>query len=260
MLMHLNQIVEGDCVELMKQLPDGLIPLTVTSPPFDRLRTYDGWLGHFDFEATAIELFRITSPGGIVCWHVQEQIADGCESGTASEQRLYFRSVGFCLYGTLILDTGFYVGDRRYRYGKAPHYVFLLSKGRRRAFHPIADVPNKLAGEPCKFRRRDKDGRNYGPYKCGRIQDVRQRSHIWRYATGSHNSEGGTEHPAIMHIDLARDLIHSFFEPADLVFDPFCGEGTTPVAAKRLQRHYLGFEISPYWVNRANERLRRTQL
>ena len=258
MLKNLNQIVLGDCVELMKQLPAGLIPLTVTSPPFDGLRRYDGWVDHFNFEATAIELFRITSPGGIVCWHVQEQIDAGCESGTASEQRLYFRSVGFCLYGTLILDTGFYFGDRAYRYGEAPHYVFLLSKGRRRAFNPIVDIRNASAGQPCKYRRRDKDGRSYGPYKHGIVPDYRQRTHIWHYDTGSHNSEGETEHPALMHMGLARDLIHSFSNPGDLVIDPFSGEGTTAVAAMRLRRHYLGFEISPYWVERARVRLLNT--
>ena len=52
----------------MARMPDGFVDLTVTSPPYDNLRTYNGYC--FDFENVAKELFRITKQGGIVVWVV----------------------------------------------------------------------------------------------------------------------------------------------------------------------------------------------
>lgn len=104
MLSSFNQILQGNCVELMKMVPDGLIPLTLTSPPFDDIRDFDGWLAEFDFEAIATELYRITCDGGVVCWHVQNQI-DGGESCTAEEQKLFFRKLGFVAHNTIIIET-----------------------------------------------------------------------------------------------------------------------------------------------------------
>lgn len=66
--MEVNQVYQGDSAELMKKLPDNFIDLTVTSPPYDNLRDYNGF--KFDFETIAKELFRITKDGGVVVWVV----------------------------------------------------------------------------------------------------------------------------------------------------------------------------------------------
>ena len=66
--MNYNYIKCGDCVSLMKELPDNCIDLTVTSPPYDNLRTYKGFT--FDYQSVIQELYRITKPGGIVVWVV----------------------------------------------------------------------------------------------------------------------------------------------------------------------------------------------
>ena len=91
-----NQIINIDCVTGMKSLPDDIIPLTVTSPPYDNLRTYDG-LSEWDFMDVANELYRITMPGGVLVWVVQEQIINGSETGETSRQRLAFANIGFRL-------------------------------------------------------------------------------------------------------------------------------------------------------------------
>jgi len=67
---HLNQILHCDCVEGMGALPDACIPLTVTSPPYDQLRFYGGH--PFVFEPIAQELVRVTQPGGVIVWIVQD--------------------------------------------------------------------------------------------------------------------------------------------------------------------------------------------
>ena len=58
----INQIIEGNCVEVMKQFDDNVIDLTLTSPPYDNLRSYKGYV--FPFEEIAQQLYRITKPGG----------------------------------------------------------------------------------------------------------------------------------------------------------------------------------------------------
>ena len=67
-MLELNKIYHGDCLELMEDIPDNTIDLTVTSPPYDNLRAYNGF--SFDFEGTAKELYRITKDGGVVVWVV----------------------------------------------------------------------------------------------------------------------------------------------------------------------------------------------
>ena len=71
----------GDCMEGMREMPDGFIDLTVTSPPYDNLRTYNGY--SFDFEGIAKELYRITKPGGVVVWVVGDATIKGSETGTS---------------------------------------------------------------------------------------------------------------------------------------------------------------------------------
>lgn len=71
---------QGDCLELMKNIPDGSVDLTVTSPPYDNLRTYNGNIDQWNFEkfkAIAKELFRVTAAGGVVVWIVADATIKG---------------------------------------------------------------------------------------------------------------------------------------------------------------------------------------
>ena len=86
-----NQILCGECAELMARLlPDECIDLTVTSPPYDDLRTYKGYA--FDFEAIAQQLWRVTKQGGEVVWVVGDATVNGSETGTSFRQALHFQS------------------------------------------------------------------------------------------------------------------------------------------------------------------------
>ncbi len=77
----------GDNVEVMRrEIADASIQLTVTSPPYDNLRTYNGFT--WDFESVAKELYRVTKPGGVVCWVVADATVNGSETGTSFRQAL----------------------------------------------------------------------------------------------------------------------------------------------------------------------------
>ena len=83
---YMNRIINGNCVDVMKNFPDNSIDLTVTSPPYDNLRVYSGYC--FPFEEIAKQLFRITKPGGIVVWIVSDATIDGSETCTSFRQAL----------------------------------------------------------------------------------------------------------------------------------------------------------------------------
>ncbi|MEZ5943919.1 MAG: site-specific DNA-methyltransferase [Planctomycetaceae bacterium] len=233
----------------MRMLPDNFVPLTVTSPPYDGIHEFGGY--PFNFKAMA--------KGGVVCWHVQEEIRNGSESGTSSEQRLYFRDVGFRLHHTMIIDTvGGHISSR-VRYGASLQYLFVLSKGKPRTFNPICDIENKHAGKRSGFYQR----RNAGSIRYRStvtIKDKRVRGPVWRLNPGSHNTRDSEtrQQPALMHEELARDLITSWSKEGDLVLDPMNGAGTTSKMALLSNRYYLGFEINREYDDLAVTRLEKT--
>ena len=98
--MKLNTIFNEDCLNTMRAMPDGVIDLVITSPPYDDLRNYKGY--SFDFESIAKELFRVVKEGGVVVWVVGDATVDGSETGTSFRQALFFKEVGFNLHDTMI--------------------------------------------------------------------------------------------------------------------------------------------------------------
>ena len=98
--MELNKIYNESNLDTMARMPDNFIDLTVTSPPYDNLRTYNGYC--FDFENVAKELFRVTKKGGVVVWVVSDATINGSETGTSFKQALYFMQCGFNLHDTMI--------------------------------------------------------------------------------------------------------------------------------------------------------------
>ena len=74
-------IYNENCLDTMARFPNEHIDLTITSPPYDNLREYNGY--SFDFEAIAKELYRITKPNGLLVWVVGDSTIEGSESGTS---------------------------------------------------------------------------------------------------------------------------------------------------------------------------------
>ena len=99
-MLERNRIYNMDCVAGMKLLDDGSIDLTVTSPPYDNLRMYNGY--SFDFDAVATELFRVTKDGGVMVWVVNDATVKGSETGTSFRQALRFKEIGFLLHDTMV--------------------------------------------------------------------------------------------------------------------------------------------------------------
>ena len=143
----MNVVYNVDCVAGMSILPEDYIDLTVTSPPYDEIRDYKGYV--FDWQKTIEQLYRITKPGGVVVWIVADQTKNGSESGTSFKQALYFMECGFNLHDTMIWEKQNFtdVASLKYRYAQTFEYMFVFSKGFPKTFNPIKDRKNIYAGK-----------------------------------------------------------------------------------------------------------------
>lgn len=246
-------IVCADCLDVMALTHDDAIDLTVTSPPYDNLRTYNGY--SFDFEQIAQELFRVTKPGGIVVWIVGDATIKGSETGTSFHQALFFKDCGFNLHDTMIWNKGMFsaVGALKTRYAPVFEYMFIFSKGAPSVFNPIKDHLNKHAGRPGHGTVRQKDGSTKPRSNIGKlVPKYGQRFNVWNMPAEMRRN---IAHPAMFPEALAADHIASWSQENDLVFDPFLGSGTTAKAALGLKRRFLGAEISEEYVRIAQQRI-----
>ena len=232
-----------DCLETMARLDAGSIDLTVTSPPYDNLRLYNGY--SFDFEAVARELYRITKDGGVVVWVVGDATIDGSETGKSFRQALFFKEIGFNRHDTMIYQKHNFSNPSSNRYHQIFEYMFVFSKGKPKTFNALKDRPNVEAGKIGSW------GKNTSRQVDGTMVERKRkvntefgmRYNIWRIKT-----EMKPLHPAPFPEELARDHVLSWSNPGDVVYDPFMGSGTTAKVAIVTGRKYLGSEISSeYW-------------
>jgi len=99
--IELNKFYIGESVQFMKEnIPDNFVDLTVTSPPYDDLRKYKGFI--FDYQSMFEELYRVTKDGGVVVWVVGDKTEKGSESGTSFKHALCAKEIGFNLHDTMI--------------------------------------------------------------------------------------------------------------------------------------------------------------
>lgn len=224
----------------MRSFDDEVIDLTVTSPPYDNLREYNGYV--FDFPAIAKELFRVTKKDGLLVWIIGDSTIDGSETGSSFKQALHFIELGFKLHDTMIFEKNspaYPANKDGNRYTQIFEYMFVFAKGRVLK-QLICDKPNKWAGH------KDFGGKLKNP-----VPDFSPRNNIWKYTT----SFNGVKHPAPFPELLAQDHIISWSSPGDIVYDPFMGSGTTAKMALLNDRKYVGSEISFEYAQIAMRRI-----
>lgn len=244
----------GDNAAILPMLPSESIDLTVTSPPYDNLRTYNGY--SFDFETVAKELYRVTKTGGVVVWVVGDATVNGSETGTSFRQALFFKDeCGFNLHDTMIYQTNKPpMNDNRYQ--QEFEYMFVFIKEKLKTFNVIT-VPSlhpgirntgghrRITGEKTIYQRRNE-----------RTADWKPKGNIW-YLPRSSNSgdEASTLHPATFPEALASDHIRSWSNPGDTVLDPFCGSCTTGKMALKNGCKFIGIEVSEEYCSISARRL-----
>jgi DNA modification methylase len=256
--MELNKIYCGDCVNVMLKIPQDSIDLTITSPPYDDLRLYNGY--SFDFEKIAQQLYRVTKPGGVVVWIVGDKTIKGSETGTSFKQALYFKEIGFNIHDTMIYEKDSISFPETNRYSQIFEYMFIFSKGKPKTFNCLKDRKNKWYNgkKHIKGNYRTSDGEIKRHNKQNLLQEYGARFNIWRTSTGHNKSTTDKiafEHPAIFPEKLANDHILSWSNENDIVLDPMCGSGTTLKMSIINNRKFIGIDISQKYCEIAQERI-----
>ena len=252
--MELNKIYNMDCLDGLKILEDNSIDLTVTSPPYDDLRNYNGF--SFNFEEIAKELYRVTKNGGVVVWVVGDKTKNGSESGTSFKQALFFKEIGFNLHDTMIYQKKTPPLTHN-RYEQEFEYMFVFSKGKPSRWNPIM-IPKKYMDKRTNkaFGRNKTNEHDMG---FSSSKEMRIKGNVWEFLVGGGKSTKDKiafKHPAIFPEQLANDHIISWSNEGDIILDPFMGSGTTAKMAILNNRNYIGFEISKEYCEIAEERIK----
>lgn len=248
-------------LDTMAKMPSEFVDLIITSPPYDSLRSYNGY--EFNLEKMLPQLFRVLKSGGIIVWVVNDQVKNGSETGTSFRQALSFLDAGFNLHDTMIYEknsTTYPASRKGNRYTQIFEYMFVFSKGKPKTVNLICDKKNKWSGHTNwgKNTKRLKGNSLVEVSNIKPVPDFSPRNNIWKYSNGGGQASKDKiayKHPAIFPEELVADHIQSWSNEGDLVYDPFMGSGTVAKMSIIMKRDWIGSEISEEYVNITNERI-----
>lgn len=235
----------------MAGLPDGIMKLIVTSPPYNLGKSYERPAPLESYLETQREVIgecvRLLHPQGSLCWQVGNYVADG--EIIPLDYLLYplFRETGLKLRNRIIwhFGHGLHCAKRlsgRYEtinwWTKGDDYTWNLD--------PIR-VPSKYPG------KRHFKGPNRG--KLSGNPKGKNPSDVWIFPNVKSNHPEKTSHPCQFPVELAERLVLSMTNPGDAVFDPYMGVGSSVVAALMHDRVAYGCDIVPEYVDIAWERV-----
>lgn len=258
--MEINRIYNENCLATMKRMPDNFVDLTVTSPPYDDLREYHGCEWNLEiFQQVAQELYRVTKPGGVVVWVVNDKTENGSETLTTSKQKIFFREdCGFNIHDTMIWEKPGPSNPATNRYHQIFEYMIILAKGKPKTFNGLKDRKNLWIKRFGKGSVRQKNG-EMSHHKADKYQYDKfgLRFNIWYIKNvAQENICQPNEHPAPFPEKLTADHIYSWSNEGDLIYDPFGGSGTTVKMAHLMKRNWIMSEISEEYCAIAEKRLK----
>ena len=236
--------------------------MIITSPPYDNIYDYNGNYD-FKFHTIAKELFRVLKEGSVMIWIVGSKTKDFDESDTPFDQAKFFRFIGFKRPDTMIYQKsgcGKPEPAIRKRYVQSFEYIFVLSKGKIQKWNPLIDKPNSCAGMIHNGRTiRQKDGSlKINKKEKLYYNEFGLRPNVWKYDNGYMKGTKDKEaykHPATFSEQMAKDLIQTYSNLGEIILDPFCGSGTSGVAALDLFRSYIGIDIVEEYAKLTHDRM-----
>lgn len=247
-----------DCVEGIKKLPDNSVDLVITSPPYDSVRNYNGF--KYDLHATGKELHRVLKEGGIAAVVIQDQTKNFAKSLTSFRMIVdWVDNIGFKLFETVIYKKHGAEGawwSKRFRVDH--EYMPIFLKGARPQYfnkEPLK-IPSKHRGKTmtgCATRLTN--GKTLKSKKVT-ISPLKCRGTLWDYTTCGDGTKLKHQHPATFPDKIPYDFIRCFCPPNGIVIDPFMGSGTTALAAIKLERNFVGFDVSKEYCDLINRRIK----
>lgn len=245
-----SSIIHGDALAVLESGKlDGKVDLVVTSPPYDDLRSYNGY--EFNAAGMLAGLYRAVKKGGVVVWNVADATKNGGRTGTSFRQALAAQAAGFIIHDVMIWSKPNPAYQHPNRYTNAFEYVFVFSKGKPAVFNGER-ISCSQAGKAASRWRSSADGGWDKTGARGEIQATKMHSNVWTWRAGA---KPGPEHPASYPIELPLMAVRTWTRKGGLVLDPMNGSGTTCLAAKRLGRRWIGIDVSADYCALAEQRL-----
>ena len=252
-----NSIICGDAVEVLKTFPDNSIDLVVTSPPYDALRTYNGY--SLDLHSVGIELHRVIKEGGIVVMVIQDSTKDFGKSLTSFRTIVdWCDNLGFKLFETCIYRKNGTEGawwKNRFRVDHEYMPIFLKGKKPQYFNKEPLKIPSIHGGKVMTGSGNRKTNGTTTNTVRRAINPMKCRGTIWNYLMAGDKNPLKRKHPAVFPDQLPYDFIQCFCPEDGIVLDPFAGSGSTAVTAKILNRKYIAIDISKEYCELANERI-----
>lgn len=263
--LEIDKVIHGDCLTVLKALPDACFDLIFTSPPYadNRKRTYKGVpVNHYVdwFLPISCELKRILKPEGSFILNIKERAAGGERQTYVLELILAMKKQGW-------LWTEEYIWHKKNCYpGKWPNRfrdawercLHFTRQKRFKMFQYSVMVPmgNWVEKRLVKLSDRDRirDESKVGSGFGKNVSHWLGKKYVYPTNVLHLSTECSNRgHSASFPISLPMWFIKLFTEEGDLVLDPFIGAGTTALACIKLNRHYVGIEMMEKYCNLAAE-------
>jgi site-specific DNA-methyltransferase (adenine-specific) len=266
-----DQVIWGDCLDVLSTLPSSSFDLILTSPPYadNRHKTYDGvpvnkyveW-----FLPVSSQLLRVLKPQGSFVLNIKERVVGGERHTYVIELILALRKQGWLWTEEYLWHKkNCYPGRWPNRFRDAWERCLHFTKARKfRMFQDAVRVPmgawaeKRLRKLSPTDRRRDESkvmsgfGKNISNWVG---KNLAYPTNVLHLATECSNRN----HSATFPVALPAWFIRLFTQPGDLVLDPFIGSGTTAIACIELDRHFVGVELSEKYYKQALQRIREKQ-
>jgi len=239
--MEVNKVHLGDCIEIMKTLPDKSVDLIFADPPFNIGIKYDVYNDNIPYEdyynwskSWIKEAYRLLKNNGTIYVAIGDEFS--------AEINIILKKIGFYFRNWIIWYYTFGQSQRK-KFNRAHTHILYFTKDKERFIFNDKDIRVPSARQLIYKDKRANP--------LGKIPDD-----VWQFSRvcGTFKERIG-KHPCQMPEDLLELIIKTSSNQGDLVLDPFGGTGTTSVVAKRLKRNFITMEISKEYYDVILKRL-----
>ena len=258
-------LFNGDCSELLKNIPSDSVDLVITSPPYNIGKKYEkkASLESYlkDMEPVIAEMDRVLAATGNLCW----QVGNYVHKGEVFPLDIYFYEIfkrfGLKLRNRIIwrFNHGLHCTKRfsgRYEtilwFTKSDEYIFNLDPVRVPAKYPgkrhfKGPKKGQLSGNPL--------GKN--PSDIWDVVKQDWEDEVWDIPNVKANHPEKTEHPCQFPVELVQRCVLALTQPGGVVLDPYCGVGSTIIAALQHDRKAIAAEQDSNYVAITRERIQK---
>jgi len=242
---YVNKIIQEDCLEVMRKIPDNSVDMTFADPPFNLKKKYNGYKDNKEFNTYLAwckqwiyEMVRITKPTGSIFVHnIPKWLSYYLNF---LNEIAYFKH--WIAWDAPSAPMGKTLQPSHYG---ILYYVKDLKKSK---FYEIR-YPHKRCRK-CGYLIKDYGGKKASLHPFGPLV-----SDVWTDIHRIKHNKYRDEHPCQLPIHLLERIILMSTDENDIVLDPFVGTGTTVIAAKRLGRRFIGIDIDETYVNITKNKL-----